>query len=134
MRASDRVKTSVKEKSDEGLLDHYYFAIGPYLTNLGILCVGRSEHRAQLGSAPVIHFIKYDEAGRKVNKLVWDDHTLSPMQLIDAVWREVPDFRESYELPDGLFRQHLPVYDGRVIRKYLVNALAQRLCKALHNW
>jgi len=126
IRASARVKTSVKEKSDEELLDHYYFAIGPYLTNLGILCVGRREHRAQLGSAPVIHFIKYDEAGRKVNKLVWDDHTLSPMQLIDTVWREVPDFRESYELPDGLFRQQLPVYDSRVIREYLVNALVHR--------
>lgn len=126
IRASDRVKGSVKEKSDGELLDHYYLTIGPHLTNLGILCVGRREHRAQLGTAPVIQFIKYDEAGRKVNKLLWDDHTLTPMQLIDAVWRDVPDFRESYELPDGLFRQHLPVYDGRIVREFLVNALVHR--------
>jgi ATP-dependent DNA helicase RecG len=124
--ASDRVKASVKEKSDEELLDHYYLSLGPHLTNLGILCVGRREHRAQLGSAPIIQFIKYDEAGRKVNKLLWDDHTLSPMQLIDVVWRDIPDFRESYELPDGLFRQHLPVYDGRIVREFLVNALVHR--------
>lgn len=126
IRASDRVKASVKEKSDQELLDHYYLTIGPHLTNLGILCIGRREHRAQLGSAPIIQFIKYDEDGRKVNKLLWDDHTRSPMMLIDAVWRDVPDFRESYELPDGLFRQHLPVYDGRIVREFLVNALVHR--------
>ena len=126
IRDSGRVKASVKEKSDEELLDHYYLAIGPYLTNLGILCIGRREHRARLGTAPVIQFIKYDEAGRKVNKLLWDDHSYSPMQLIDAVWQDVPDFRESYELPDGLFRQHLPVYDGRIVREFLVNALVHR--------
>ena len=49
-------------------------------------------------------FIKYDEHGQKVNKLVWDDHTQSPMELIEAVWLEVPDFRERYEIPDGLYR------------------------------
>jgi len=126
IRASDRVKESVKEKSDEELLDHYYLAIGPYLTNLGILCIGRREDRARLGTAPVIQFIKYDEDGRKVNKIPWDDHTLSPMQLIDAVWRDVPDFRETYEFPDGLFRQNIPVYDGRIVRELLVNALVHR--------
>lgn len=126
IRASDRVKASVKEKSDEELLSHYYLAIGPYLSNLGVLCVGRREHRAQLGSAPIIQFIKYDEARRKVNKLVWDDHSLSPMQMIDVVWREIPDFRESYELPNGLFRRHLPVYDDRIVREFLVNALVHR--------
>lgn len=126
IRASARVKSTIKEKSDRELLDHYYFTIGAYLSNLGILCIGRREHRAQLGSSPIIHFIKYDDFGHKVNKLIWDDHSLSPMQLIDSVWSEVPDFRESYELPDGLFRQQIPVYDGRIIREFLVNALVHR--------
>lgn len=126
IRESDRVKESVKEKSDSELLDHYYLAIGDHLTNLGILCVGRREDRARLGTAPVVQFIKYDEAGRKVNKIAWDDHDRSPMELIEAVWQEVPDFRESYELPDGLFRQHLPIYDEVVVRELLVNALVHR--------
>lgn len=126
IRASDRVKPSVREKSDAELLDHYYLSIGKYLTNLGILCVGRRQDRARLGTAPVIQCLKYDSAGRKVNKIVWDDHSFSPMQLIDEVWRGVPDFRESYELPDGLFRQHIPVYDGRIVRELLVNALVHR--------
>lgn len=126
IRASDRVKESVKEKSADELLDHYMLAYGEWLTNLGILCVGRRQDRARLGTAPVIQFIKYDELGKKVNKIPWDDFSQTPMELIEAVWREVPDFRERYELPDGLFRQHVPLYDEIVVRELLVNALAHR--------
>ncbi|WP_236581741.1 ATP-binding protein [Hydrogenophaga sp. BPS33] len=88
--------------------------------------MGLQRQRAQLATAPVIQFIKLDDLGQKVNKLVWDDHTLSPMALIEAVWREVPDFRERYELPDGLFRQHVPAFDEVVVRELLVNALVHR--------
>jgi len=126
LRASDRVKPSVKEKTDDELLDHYQLTQGPWLTHLGVLCMGRQHQRAQLTSAPVVQFIKYDELGQKVNKLVWDDHTLSPMALIEAVWVEVPDFRERYELPDGLYRQHVPAFDEVVVRELLVNALVHR--------
>lgn len=126
LRASDRVKPSVKEKSDDELLDHYQLTQGPWLTHLGVLCMGRQHQRAQLTSAPVVQFIKFDELGQKVNKLVWDDHTLSPMALIEAVWAEVPDFRERYELPDGLYRQHVPAFDEVVVRELLVNALVHR--------
>lgn len=126
LRASDRVKPSVKEKTDDELLDHYQLAQGPWLTHLGVLCIGRQHQRAQLASAPVIQFIKFDERGEKVNKLVWDDHTQSPMALIEAVWAEVPDFRERYELPDGLYRQHVPAFDEVVVRELLVNALVHR--------
>jgi ATP-dependent DNA helicase RecG len=126
LRASDRVKASVKEKDDEELLDHYQLAQDQYLTHLGILCIGKQQHRAQLATAPVIQFIKYDEHGQKVNKLVWDDHTLSPMELIEAVWKDVPDFRERYELPDGLYRQNVPAFDEIVVRELLVNALVHR--------
>jgi ATP-dependent DNA helicase RecG len=119
-------KPSVKEKTDDELLDHYQLARGHYLTNLGVLCLGRQHHRAQLTTAPVIQFIKYDERGQKVNKLVWDDHTQSPMELIEAVWLEVPDFRERYELPDGLYRQNVPAFDEIVVRELLVNALVHR--------
>jgi ATP-dependent DNA helicase RecG len=126
LRASDRVKSSVKEKSDDELLDHYQLAQGQDLTNLGALCLGRQHHRAQLTTAPVIQFIKYDDHGQKVNKLVWDDHTQSPMELIEAVWLEVPDFRERYELPDGLYRQNVPAFDEIVVRELLVNALVHR--------
>jgi ATP-dependent DNA helicase RecG len=126
LRASDRVKPSVKEKTDDELLAHYQLSLSGMLTNLGVLCIGRQYHRAQLSTAPVIQFIKYDEHGHKVNKLVWDDHTLSPIELIEAVWSEVPDFRERYELPDGLYRQNVPAFDEIVVRELLVNALVHR--------
>ncbi|MEY4910337.1 MAG: hypothetical protein RL260_4055, partial [Pseudomonadota bacterium] len=126
LRASDRVKPSVKEKSDDELLDHYLLAQGDALTHLGVLCIGRQIDRARLGTAPVIQFIKRDEHERKVNKLSWDDHTLSPMALVDAVWREVPDFREFYEIADGLFRSQVPAFDERVVRELLINALVHR--------
>ena len=100
---------------------------GGYLTHLGTLCLGQQHQRAQLTTAPVIQFIKYDEVGQKVNKLVWDDHTLNPMELVEAVWLEVPDFRERYELPDGLYRQNVPAFDEVVVvRELLVNALVHR--------
>lgn len=126
IRASTRVKNSVKEKSDAELLDHYCLAMDSLLTNLGILCVGRAQDRARLGVAPVIQLIKFDADNHKVNKLSWDDHQLTPMELLEAVWQETPDFRETYELPEGLFRQQVPAYDARVIRELLVNALVHR--------
>ncbi|MBI1284201.1 MAG: ATP-dependent DNA helicase [Thiobacillus sp.] len=126
VRASDRVKDSVKEKTEEELLDHYLLAQGEWLTHLGVLCIGKREDRANLGTAPVIQFIKYDELGQKVNKLTWDDFNLNPMELIEAIWQEIPDFRERYELPDGLYRQNVPAYDEIVVRELLVNALVHR--------
>jgi ATP-dependent DNA helicase RecG len=126
LRASDRVKASVKEKRDNELLEHYQLARGEWLTNLGVLCVGLQGDRARLGSAPVIQFIKRDTQEQKVNKLAWDDHTLSPMELVDTVWRDVPDFREFYEVAEGLFRTQVSAFDERVIRELLINALVHR--------
>ena len=117
VRSSERVTTFVKDKSDDELLKYYLFTQGEYLTNLGILWIGRRTDRAKLAYAPVVQFIKYDETDRKVNKLDWDDFSRNPQELIEAVWREVPDWREGYELPDGLFRR-LAFFDefgGQVI-------------------
>lgn len=126
IRNSDRVKGSVKEKGPDELLVHYHLVSGIDLTNLGILLLGTATSRVRLGTAPVVQFLKFDEQGQKVNKVVWDDYTLSPVELVDAVWREVPDFRESYELPEGMFRRSIPAFDEKVIRELLVNALVHR--------
>ena len=126
LRASDRVKESVRHKADNELLDHYLLAHGNTLTNLGVLCIGTQADRARLGTAPVIQAIKVDALGNKVNKWVWDDYTLSPVEMVDAVWQEVPEFRERYEIPAGLLRESVPAYDERVVRELLVNALVHR--------
>lgn len=126
IRASERVKSFVKEKSDDEILAHYYFVKDNLLTNLGILWIGRREDRAMLQHATVIQFIKKDELENKVNKLVWDEFLLNPKEMIDAVWNEIPDWREFYELPDGIFRQQVPHYDERIVRELLANALVHR--------
>jgi ATP-dependent DNA helicase RecG len=126
VRESARVKGSVKEKSADELLDHYDLTAGDTVTHLGALLLGRRQDRARLGTAPVVQCLKYDEQGSKVNKWVWDDHSLSPLQLVDAVWQGVPDFRETYELPEGLYRRSVPAFDEKVLRELLVNALVHR--------
>lgn len=126
LRTSHQAKPSVKEKSPDQLLDHYNLANGPHLTNLGVLVVGTPMARAKLSAAPIIQVIERDESGEKINKMVWDDHTASPMELIDLVWEEVPTFRQFYELPDGMRRKHVPAFDKTVVRELLVNALVHR--------
>ena len=123
---SDRVKSFVKTKTDDELLDHYEFAAGEWLTHLGLLCVGLPYDRSCLETAPIIQFIKYDEKDRKINKIVWDDYTLNPMELVDAVRNEVPDWKESYEIRGGLYPHTIPIYDDSVVRELLVNALVHR--------
>jgi ATP-dependent DNA helicase RecG len=126
LRASDRVKPSVKEKTDDELLAHYGLAKRDVLTSLGVLLMGGRQDRAGLGTAPIVQAVKYDEREVKVAKWSWDDHELSPIGLVDAIWNEIPDFRESYELPDGMLRTKLPAYDELVVRELLVNALVHR--------
>ncbi len=128
--ASGRVKDSVKEKGADALLTHYGLANdankNSTLTRLGVLLLGSTADRRALGTAPLVQAIKYDEHGQKINKWVWDDCALSPVELVDAVWREVPDFRESYEVAEGLYRRNVPAYDEKVVRELLVNALVHR--------
>ena len=119
IRSSDRVKDSVKEKSADELLTHYGLAQGVTLTRLGVLLLGTTADRRALGTAPLVQAIKYDEQGQKINKWVWDDCALSPVELVDAIWRELPDFRESYEVAEGLYRRSVPAYDEKVVRELL---------------
>jgi ATP-dependent DNA helicase RecG len=126
IRASGRVKASVKEKSADELLTHYALADGATLTHLGVLLLGAASQRRHLGTAPLVQAIKYDDFGQKINKWLWDDYALSPVELVDAVWKEVTDFRESYEVAEGLFRRQVPAFDEKVVRELLVNALVHR--------
>ena len=135
IRDSDRVKESVKEKSADELLVHYGLASefnefsetkAGTLTRLGVLLLGTTSDRRTLGTAPLVQAIKYDEQGHKINKWTWDDCALSPVELVDAIWREVPDFRESYEVAEGLYRRNVPAFDEKVVRELLVNALVHR--------
>jgi len=126
IRESERVSKFVKEKSDEEILEYYFFAKDNYLTNLGILFIGKREDRATLLYSPSIQFIKYDENEHKTNKLVWDDFSKNPIELIEAVLNDIPDWKESIEISDGIFRKNIPNYNEVVIRELIANALVHR--------
>ncbi len=123
---SNRISQFVKDKSPEELMEHYFFTSGNQLTNLGVLWIGKREHRARLLYAPSIQFIKYDEHEQKVNKLVWDDFSKNPKELIQAVMSEIPDWNEGIEIADGIFRKNVSNYDEAVIRELIANALVHR--------
>lgn len=126
LKDSKRVGTHVKQKSDEELLDHYLFSEGEYLTNLGVLWLGKRNDRAKILFAPTVHFLKFDERGQKVNKILWEDHSLNPKELIEAIWTEIPDWKEGIDVADGMFRKFVPNYEEEVIRELMANALVHR--------
>jgi ATP-dependent DNA helicase RecG len=127
LKQSDRVSSFVKDKTESEILEYYNFVdANGILTNLGVLWIGKREQRARLLYAPVVQYIKYDEDGRKIRKIPWDDFSLNPKELIETIWNEIPEWRESYEVADGLFRKNIPAYDEIVVRELIANALVHR--------
>jgi len=123
---SSRATLYVKRKSIDELLEHYLFVDGNYLTNLGVLWLGKRNDRAKLLYSPTIHFLKFDEQGQKVNKILWEDYSKNPKELIEAVWEEIPDWKEGVDVSDGIFRKFIPNYEEEVIRELMANALVHR--------
>ncbi|RYZ28192.1 MAG: hypothetical protein EOO10_10330 [Chitinophagaceae bacterium] len=126
LQQSERVTDFVKSMSPPEVLDHYLMTESGFLTNLGVLWVGKRNDRAKLLYAPVIQFIKYNESGEKVNKIVWDDYRLNPQELIEEVWTKIPDWKEGIEIREGLYPDFLPDYAEGIIRELLANALVHR--------
>jgi ATP-dependent DNA helicase RecG len=126
IQASDRVTHFVKNKNADELLEYYLLAEGDFLTNLGILWIGKRTDRAKLLYSPVVQFLKFDEDGNKVNKLVWDDYSLNPKELIEALWIQIPDWKEGVEVSDGIFRKFVANYEEDVVRELIANALVHR--------
>ena len=127
IRQSDRVSAFVKEKNEEEMLSYYQMIDdNGKLTNLGVLWIGKPEQRARLLYSPIIQYIKYDNEENKVLKYVWDDYRFNPQELLEDIWQTVPDWKESNEVSDGLWRKNIPAYDEKVVRELLCNALVHR--------
>ncbi len=127
IKKSIRISSFVKQKSTEELLSYYQMYNGTYLTNLGVLWIGKREQRANLLYAPVIQFIKYDSNGNKVKKEVWDDFSLNPKELIENIWQRLPEWKEGIEISEGILgRRIIYHYHENVIRELLANALVHR--------
>lgn len=127
IKRSNRVSPFVKAKTTKELLEHYLMIDEQgTLTNLGVLWIGKKHSRARLLYSPSVQFIKYDESGNKVQKKVWDDYERNPQELLESIWTEVPDWKESNEVSEGLWRIDIPAYDEKVVREVLANALVHR--------
>lgn len=123
---SSRASIHIKNKSDKELLEHYFFSDGEYLTNLGVLWLGKRNDRAKISYTPTVHFLKFDENDNKVNKILWEDYSLNPKELIEAIWTEIPDWKEGIDVADGMFRKFIPNYEEEVVRELIANALVHR--------
>ena len=128
LRASDRVSDFVKEKTDKELLR--YFALlaeeDDLMTYLGVTFLGSQSQRQRISNAPTLQCFKYDDYGEKINKWTWDDFTLAPDEIIEQVWQTIPDWKESQEISDGLFRKNVMAYDKNVVRELICNAEVHR--------
>lgn len=127
LRTSDRVSDFVKEKSDDQLLEYYSLVDeNGWMTNLGVMWIGTQMQRSKLLYSPVVHYLKYDEDGNRVNKIVWDDYRFNPAELLADIWSKIPEWREFIEISDGLWRKQIANYDEKVVREVLCNAIVHR--------
>lgn len=126
IRTSQRVSSFVKEMTMEEITDYYFLTHDGFLTNLGVLWIGKRNHRATLHYAPSVQFIKYDVNENKIYKKVWDDYSQNPKGLINAILTEIPDWNEFVEVSDGIFRKNIYNYSLEVIRELVANAFAHR--------
>ncbi|HBY16013.1 MAG TPA: hypothetical protein DEG90_02640 [Porphyromonadaceae bacterium] len=99
---------------------------GDEMTNLGVLFIGTQPQRGNLINSPIMQCIKYDADGEKVQKYLWDDYTMNPIEMIESLWSRVPDWKETNEIADGLYRRNILAYDERVIRELCANSLVHR--------
>lgn len=128
IRKSDRVSDFIKDKTDIELL-RYFGLLGEdndQMTYLGVTFLGTQTQRQRISNAPTLQCIKYDEYGEKINKWTWDDFRSAPDEIIDAVWKTIPDWKESQEVSDGLFRKNVMAYDKDVIRELVCNSEVHR--------
>ncbi|QGY47279.1 hypothetical protein GM418_27525 [Maribellus comscasis] len=127
LKASDKVSDFIKSKSVEEILEYYQLLSDEgYLTNLGVLWLGKPQQRAGLSYPVTVQYIVYNEKEEKIRKKEWHFHLHNPMELLLEIEKEAIELTYSTELPDGLFRKTIRQYAPEVIRELLINAIAHK--------
>jgi ATP-dependent DNA helicase RecG len=127
LKASDKVSDFIKSKSVEEILEYYQLLSDEgYLTNLGVLWLGKPQQRAGLSYPITVQYIVYNEKEEKIRKMEWHFHLHNPMELLLEIEKEAVELTYSTELPDGLFRKTIRQYAPEVIRELLINAIAHK--------
>ena len=123
---SQRVSRFIKEKNEDEILEYYFLTKGEYLTNLGILWIGNRQDRASLLFPPAVQVIRYNEKDEKVWKVTLDDYELNPKEILSKIIYDIPDWQESIEISDGIFRKNIPFIPIEVVRELVANALVHK--------
>lgn len=123
IRNSSRVSNFIKDKTDDEILEYYYLTEKSLLTNLGILWIGTRIDRAKLLFPPTLQVIKYNSDENKIAKPSIDVYDKNPKEILEFIVNDIPDWQESLELPDGIFRKQVYYFPIEVIREIMVNAL-----------
>lgn len=126
IRTSSKVKDSIKEKSDQDILEHYGLAEDGSLTNLGVLWLGTPRQRARIAYPITVQYIVYNEREEKIRKEIWDDYALNPKELLLDIENKGTELHYVHEIPQGMFRKQVRYYPREVLRELLVNALAHK--------
>lgn len=127
IKQSDKVSDFIKQRDDLEILS-FYQLISPenYLTNLGVLWLGKPAQRARLSYPITIQYIVYNEREEKIRKKEWHFNLHNPKELVLDIEKEAVELTYSSELPDGLFRKNVRQYPREVIRELLINAVAHK--------
>lgn len=127
IKNSDKVSDFIKQRDDLEILT-FYQLLGPenYLTNLGVLWLGKPAHRARLSYPLTVQYIVYNERAEKIRKKEWHFHLHNPKELVQEIEKEAVELTYSSELPDGLFRKTVRQYPKEVVRELLINAIAHK--------
>lgn len=126
IRNSDRVKKNIKDLTDIEIIEHYNLLYQGRITNLGVLWLGNKSQRSRLVYPLTIQYIVYDELEKKVRKEDWQDYTKNPKELLLEIEKEAVELTYFDEFPQGLFRNKIRHYDGRLVRELLINAIAHK--------
>ncbi|MCB0397724.1 MAG: putative DNA binding domain-containing protein [Flavobacteriales bacterium] len=126
LRISDRVSGFIKGKTVEELMEYYFLSKESYLTNLGILWIGQRQDRANLLFPPAIQVIRYNDRDEKIWKMALDDYVMNPKELLEKIVNDIPYWKESVEISDGVFRKNIHFFPIEVIRELVANALVHR--------
>lgn len=124
---SDKVSDFIKEKDKVEVLE-FYQLISPegYLTNLGVLWLGKPAQRARLSYPLTFQYLVYNDRGEKIRAKKYHFHLHNPMQLLLEIEREAVELTYSFELSNGLFRDTIRNYPKEVVRELLINAIAHK--------
>ncbi len=127
IKASEKVSDFIKGKEAKEILEFYQLlSADGYLTNLGILWLGKPQQRAALSYPITVQYIVYNEREEKIRKKEWHFHLQNPKELLLDIEKEAVELTYSTELPDGLFRKTVRQYPKEVVRELLINAIAHK--------